>query len=113
MYKRQVYISIHINGTSSSTAHGPCVFYFYPTDYKLAKNLLNELKGVIGGGYLYPSSELAWSNGYYVTRNTMMPGVLAEYGFGTNPSDFEKLTDSATQTLLAKATVRAIIAAYS
>ncbi len=108
-----VYISIHINGVSSSTPHGPCVFYFYPTDYKLAKNLLNELKGVMGGGYLAASSELAWSNGYYVTRNTMMPGVLAEYGFGTNASDFAKLTNSATQTQLAKATVRAIVAAYS
>lgn len=106
------YISIHINGAGAA-AHGPCVFYFYPTDYKLAKNLLNELKGVIGGGYLYPSSELAWSNGYYVTRNTMMPGVLAEYGFGTNASDFAKLTDPAIQTQLAKATVRAIVAAYS
>ncbi|WP_251402885.1 N-acetylmuramoyl-L-alanine amidase [Ureibacillus chungkukjangi] len=89
----EVFISIHVNSASSSSAKGTETYYYVRTseddkeDINLASAINDEIVANLGmrdrGIENYP---------YYVIKNTTMPSVLVELGFITNSEDRSKMT---------------------
>ena len=82
--KPDLYISIHLNSTTSSSWKGLQVFY---TD----KNKENKLIAETISNYLSENisnvREIKKDNTYYMYRHINEPGVLIEAGFISNPSE--------------------------
>lgn len=82
--KSDMYISIHLNSTTSSSWKGLQVFY---TD----KNKENKLIAETISNYLSKNisnvREIKKDNTYYMYRHINEPGVLIEAGFISNPGE--------------------------
>ena len=102
-FNPQIFVSIHNNSSTSSSAKGTEAYYFYPFSSKLA-SLASS----------YVSSELSTTNRggkygqYYVTRTPEYAAILAECGFVTNKSEYEKLITSNYQANIAEGLAKAI-----
>lgn len=79
-----MYISIHLNSTTSSSWKGLQIFY-------TNKNIENKNIASIMTDYLKQNiqnvREIKQDNTYYMYKNIKSPGVLIEAGFISNPSD--------------------------
>ncbi|OON96999.1 MAG: hypothetical protein ATN36_04570 [Epulopiscium sp. Nele67-Bin005] len=85
-----LFVSVHNNAATSSSANGTEVFY-YPTDDGLSKELaeimINKMISYTGMTNRGAKSNVT----YYVLRTSDMPAVLLEGGFLTNWGDIQKL----------------------
>ena len=101
-----MYLSLHLNATSSSSWHGAQVFYddINPSNIELAKILQNELKKDLKTTRKYKEIK----NGY-IYRRVKIPGVLVEMGFLSNPYEREKLKTDNYQRLVAKSIKKGIV----
>ncbi|HBZ64909.1 MAG TPA: hypothetical protein DEO89_10135, partial [Lachnospiraceae bacterium] len=101
-----IFVSLHMNSASSSSANGTEVYYS-PTNNSssfsgvsskaiatLFKNNLVTRLGTINRGVK--------TAGYYVTKHNTVPAVLIELGFISGSSDYGKLTSSSFQSNSAK-----------
>lgn len=109
----EVYVSVHVNSASSSSASGTETYYNvstgdqYEEDKKLATYINNEIvtnanmknRGVKEGPF-------------YVIRNMMIPSVLVELGFISNPSDREKLINDKYVEIFAQSIYNGIVDYY-
>jgi len=79
-----MYISIHLNSTTSSNWKGLQVFYTTKNkeNKKIATTVTNYLKENIAN-----VREIKKDNTYYMYRLIKSPGVLVEAGFISNPND--------------------------
>ena len=86
------FISIHTNASSQSTANGTEVLvYTEPSRAaNLADDILREVTEITG----LSSRGVKERPGLYVLRKTIMPAVLVELGFITNPSDAVRMRDN-------------------
>ena len=79
-----MYISIHLNSTTSSNWKGLQVFY-------TNKNKENESIALVMTNYLSQNisnvREIKQDNTYYMYRHITSPGVLIEAGFISNPGE--------------------------
>lgn len=112
-----LFISLHMNTFTSSSANGTQVYYSTANNEKLssgfsssvlAKKLVNKISTAIGTrnrGYSAAN--------YYVTKYNSVPAVLIELGFMTNKSDLAKLTNSDYQKKAAQAIYEAVTELYA
>ena len=79
-----IYISIHLNATTSSTWNGPQVFFddINKRNKKIAQTIQEQLNKDLQSKRSY--SEI---KGMLFNRQVTIPGVLIEVGFLSNPSD--------------------------
>lgn len=95
-----IFVSIHQNSFPNTNVHGAQVFYFNTSDNsrKLAEHIQQQLKEFVGTNQRLqarPNKE------YYVLRQTVMPAVIVECGFLTNPNDRWKLSQEDYQERIA------------
>lgn len=112
-----LFISLHMNTFTSSSAKGTQVYYSSANNKKLssgfsssvlAKKLVNKISTAIGTKNRGCSDE-----NYYVTKYNSVPAVLIELGFMTNKSDLAKLTSSDYQEKAAQAIYEAVTELYA
>lgn len=109
----EVFVSVHVNAFSNSTAKGSEVFYnsqnanAVESKY-LALDIQNKIVQYADMHY----RRVADGN-YHVIRNQDIPAVLVELGFLTHAPDFAKLTSSAYLDKYAQAIYDGLIEYYS
>ncbi len=101
-----LYISIHLNSTTSSTWKGLQVFYSTINSHNkdLASSITNSLSKNISNVRKFKKS-----NSYYMYKNITIPGVLIETGFLSNPNDKYLLRQEDYQAKLASNITEGII----
>ena len=79
-----MYISIHLNSSSSPSWRGLQIFYTSKNEKNklIAKTITNHLKEKISN-----IREIKKDNTYYMYKHISSPGILIEAGFISNPSD--------------------------
>jgi len=97
-----IYISIHLNSTISSTWHGAQVFY----DDVCAENII--LADTISKA-LKTRRKVTEINNMYFNRRVRKPGILVEIGFLSNSSDRQKLLTKKYQEQVADMIAEGII----
>ncbi len=102
-----LFISIHYNATTNSTAHGVEVLYAGDgkrDSHSLAEDiqpyLVKDLKAVDRGTVYRPN--------LVVLRKTKMPAVLCELGFVTNPEEQDKMLNPSYVSTSAASIVKGI-----
>ncbi|SDC96172.1 N-acetylmuramoyl-L-alanine amidase [Terribacillus halophilus] len=100
-----VFVSIHANASSDTSANGTEVYY-YPgssSGQSLASSVQDSLVNQLGS-----RDRGIKSADFNVLRNTSMPAVLAEIGFVTNAAEAKKLNSSAYQDKAATGLVQGV-----
>ena len=89
--KADIFVSIHINSFTNPIAGGIATYYYQKTPYDalLAGNIQGAI--AVASGLQNRGSNAA---NFYVVKRTIMPAVLTELGFISNP-DEEKLMNTA------------------
>lgn len=100
-----IYVSIHLNSTTSSTWYGAQVFYDDNNNENI--KLANEITKALG-----TKREVFEINDMYFNRLVRIPGVLVEAGFLSNSSDRQKLINSSYQEKIADKVIEGIIAYF-
>ena len=100
-----MYLSLHLNATKSTSWHGAQVFYddINSNNVKLAAILQKQLKVDLKTNRKHKEV----TDGY-IYRRVKIPGVLVEMGFLSNPYEREKLKTENYQYLIARSLVRGI-----
>lgn len=93
--RADVFISIHINAFNNPSVGGIATYYYDKTSYdsKLATAIQNQIAYEKGFG----GDRGIQLGNLYVLRHTLMPAVLVELGFISNPSEEALLKTEATQ----------------
>ena len=104
--KVDLFVSIHANSATDSTANGQEVYAYKTgtTAHKIAQSIQKEM--VSASGLRDRGVKTA---SYYVLVNTSMPAVLVETAFISNPNEEKLLKDSAWQQKTAVAIAKAIL----
>jgi N-acetylmuramoyl-L-alanine amidase len=101
--KADIFISIHYNYADSASIQGAETYYCSNRSRRLAlllhQNIIEEQKSRDRGLRQAP---------YYVIRHIVMPSVLLEPLYLSNPNEAEKVRSSGQQTELAEAIVRGV-----
>ena len=101
-----LFVSLHMNANSSSTAKGTQVFYSSSNNKKQANGLTSKAMAQLFVDNL--SKAMGTKNRgvssaqYVVIKYNTVPAVLIELGFMSNPSELSKLNDAAYQKVAAK-----------
>lgn len=112
-----VFISLHMNSASSSTANGTEVYYSVSnnkkgfsgiTSKKMANLFKNKLIKDLG-----TKDRGTKTAGYYVLKHNTVPSILIELGFLSGNSDYSKLKSSSFQTKAAKSIYEGIISLFA
>lgn len=108
----EVFVSIHVNSASSTSASGTETYYSISgenlqEDYRLA-NAINSQ--IVNNADMVDRG--VRKEDYFVVRNLTLPAVLVELGFVTNPSDREKLTSSKYIDIFAESIYKGIVQYY-
>lgn len=101
-----MYISIHLNSTTSSSWHGMQIFY--DNVNKENKEIANKLTESFN-----TKRKAQKISGMYLNKNINIPGVLIEVGFLSNYHDRLNLISKDYQIEFANQTVNAIINYYN
>ena len=114
--KADLFISIHHNSNPVAAANGVEVYYTsvppilgadkvqnglqnkISYSSSLAKNIASNISSSLG-----TYNRGAKDDDFYVVKNTLMPSVLVECGFLTNPEEAKKIADPNNQLKIAKA----------
>ncbi len=105
-----LFVSIHCNSATNSSAQGAETWYCFNSirGRKLAQCIQNQLYGylpVVDRGLKEAKPGV---NGLYVLTNTDMPACLVETAFISNPDDERILSDIGRQDDFAKAIARGV-----
>ncbi|WP_449240623.1 N-acetylmuramoyl-L-alanine amidase [Desulfoscipio gibsoniae] len=98
------FISIHANSAANSSVEGLEVFKYYGSDPKLAQDMLDSI--LMQTGQVNRKVKEA---GFYVIKNTLMPAILIETGFISNPKEEDFLWDPENQKDIVRGIVEGII----
>lgn len=101
-------VSIHQNSYTDASVCGPQVFYYATSaqGQALARALQDSLNR---GLEVQSPREIRANDTYYILKKTVIPTVIAECGFLSNPAEAEKLTDAAYQEEVVQALCAGII----
>lgn len=109
-YGADMFLEIHCNSSTSTSAHGCEVYYFTPWSQTLAKaindNLASTLNGFYGDGT--NSSRGAKYSYYWYTLEQGFPSVLVEMGFVSNNKECLLMADPANQDKMAAAIAQGV-----
>lgn len=89
--KADIFVSIHINSFTNPIAGGIATYYYQKTPYDAL--LASSIQGAIAPASGLQNRGINAAN-FYVIKRTIMPAVLTELGFISNP-DEEKLMNTA------------------
>ncbi len=106
-YNPNLFVSVHNNASTSITATGSEAYYFRPFASGLASQIASKAASALS-----TSNRGGKFGRYYVTRVAQYPAVLAECGFVTTASEYEKLRSSSYQDKIATGIANAIEAYY-
>jgi N-acetylmuramoyl-L-alanine amidase len=100
-----VFISVHNNALRATTSGTETFHYYYasPESRRLAVEVQREMIAALG----LPSRGVK-SAGFYVLRHTVMPAILTESAFLTNPAEALLLADPAVRQRIAEAIGRGV-----
>lgn len=95
-----ILISIHQNHFSESKYNGTQIFY--SKNHYLSENLAETIRKSVTG-LMQPDNKRAnkESNGVYLLDHTIVPAIIIECGFLSNPQEAEMLNDTAYQNNIA------------
>lgn len=99
-HRADVFISIHINAFTNPSVGGIATYYYDKNSYdsKLATAIQNQIAYEKGFG----GDRGIQLGNLYVLRHTLMPAVLVELGFISNPTEEALLKTEETQQNFAK-----------
>lgn len=105
-----MYISIHLNATPSSTWRGVQVFYddVNIKNKEIAKYFQQQLNIDLKNNRKY--SEI---KGMLFNRQVTVPGILIEVGFLSNPNDRYLLRQESYQLKVSKSIVKTLVSYYN
>lgn len=109
--KADIFVSIHCNAYKESNVKGLECFYFPGSEqgFKLADSIYWSIaSAAINSGYVYTLRKVK-TDEFYVLRKTVMPAVLIETGFITNPDEERWLTSPIGQVTLGFGIARGVI----
>ncbi len=102
-YNPHLYIAVHANSSSvSSAASGTEAYYFTPYSYLMARYAAQTVAGALG-----TANRGGKFGEYLVTRNTQFASILVETGFVSNETEYRKLIDDGYQAEIASAIANA------
>lgn len=104
-----MYISIHLNSTTSSKWRGLQVFY---NSVNSENKVIAEVMDSVFRSNLSNVREVKKENSYYMYQRIKIPGILIEAGFISNPSDNYILRSDDYQEKLVNNIVNGIIKYY-
>lgn len=108
-YNPDLYIALHCNGSTSSSAQGSSTYYFQPFSYPLAKFVETSLASFYAQNvHGTNKSEGARFDYFYVTTQPDFPSILVEMGYITNYTEASILTNSDYQKQIAQAIANGI-----
>ncbi len=110
----EIFVSIHVNATTSSSAKGTETFYNLSSnengqESKLLATKINSQ--IVKNASMYNRG--IKENSFYVNRMVDIPSVLIELGFISNQADFDKLVNSKYQEIYAQSIYNGIVEYYS
>lgn len=108
MYKKkntELYLSIHLNSSTSSTDKGIEVLYnpINKENKVFGTILMDKFKEELGSNRILKKTDL------YMYKNTTVPGVLIECGFLSNPNERYKLQTTKYQQKLSEIITDSVI----
>ncbi len=98
------FVSIHANSALNSQAHGVEVYTKRGSDHTFARIVVNSIVAETGQ-YNRGDKEAD----FYVIKHTVMPAILIETGFISNPQEEEFLWNKANQEKMAQGIVNGIL----
>ncbi len=106
-HNADLFVSIHIDEWSKSTAACGATAYYHRAD-ESSRALAQSLIGHVGRASVSPSrgalsDGVLYANGLAVLRSATMPAALVECGYITNPNDRKALLTEAYRGKIAKA----------
>lgn len=112
-----IFISLHMNSATSSSAHGNEVYYSVSNNSKSFSGLTSKTMATFFRSNLLFDLDLSnrgtKSAGYYVLRHNTVPAILIELGFMSNSSDLNKLKNATFQQNAAKSIYNSINALFN
>lgn len=104
-----IYISVHLNKFTTSSANGAQVFYTpnYKQAYDLAQCLQNSITNLVQPQNTRVVKQ--GTNSTYLLKNATVPAVIVECGFISNKLELEKLKTDDYQSKMAFAITSGII----
>lgn len=112
-----VFISLHMNSATNTSANGTEVYYSVSNNSKSFSGLTSQLMAahfkdqLIGD--LGTKNRGTKSAAYYVLKHNTVPSILIELGFLSGNSDYKKLTDTAFQQKAAKSIYDGIVSLFA
>ena len=108
-----LYISIHCDSSSSSSAYGTSAYYYRAYSQPLAKYIHEAIVSAYNNSIYSGQGKTKADRGtsfyaFKVSRIEECPAVLIEYGFVSNTIECQALQNASTREILAKATVTGI-----
>lgn len=99
-----VFVSIHHNSSPNANASGTEVYYFNDASKALSSNVASGISSA--AGFTNRGSKYSY---YYVTRHQMFPAILAECGFVTSQTEYNRLIQDSTQSSIASGIASGIV----
>ena len=99
-----LFISIHMNSNDNRGSNGTETFFFTPQSQFLAREIHRELLGGTGR-----KSRGVSQARFFVIRKTVMPSVLLECAFISNPTEEKISSDPAWRERVAQSVTRGVI----
>ena len=112
-YPESIFVSIHLNKFTTSSANGAQVFY--APSVKMSDVLANCIQSSIVS-LLQPENTRTVKQGtksIYILKNATVPSVIIECGFLSNREELEKLKDEKYQSMMAFSVFCGIIDYYN
>ena len=106
----EVFISLHVNATTTGQESGSETFYHYQSESgkRLAELIQYELTKIPG-----MNRRIAKPGDFYIIKNTSMPAVIVEVGYLSSVKEQKKLQQSWYQEQLARAIAKGIANYFS
>ena len=93
--RADAFISIHINSFSNPNVGGIATYYFDGSDQ--SKKLASAVQGQIAEHSGFNGDRGIQPGNLYVLRHSLMPSILVELGFISNPKEEENLKEMSTR----------------
>lgn len=109
----EIFVSVHVNSATSTSASGTETYYNVSTgdQYAEDKQLASAInKEIVANANM--KNRGVKEGPFYVIKNMMIPSVLVELGFISNPSDREKLINDKYVELFAQSIYNGIVDYY-
>ena len=99
----RLFVSVHINSSVSSAPNGATTYYWHPQDRAFAESVQNDMVAAMG-----VADDGVIRNNFYVIHHTVMPSILVEVAYLSNPHDATLLAESSFLDKIAAGIARGI-----